>query len=76
MLSDAQLKLGGKLKTFVAAESGKITEHMTFERATVVEFHKFVANKAKSERVDELFEQVCLKKCSTLVERNLLIMKF
>ena len=41
-LDTASLKLGDKVKMTVSSDSGKITERMSFQSATVIECHLFV----------------------------------
>ena len=69
ILSDANLKIGDKLKTFIAAECGKITDTISFDKASVLEFRKFIANKASGNRVKELFFEVCGMDCTPLQQK-------
>lgn len=74
--SNAMLKLGDKLKTLVSAESGKISETMTFDKATVIEFKKYLfktSGGAPAERISELFNDMVKKNTSTVAEAKVKI---
>lgn len=72
----ATLKLGEKLKTLVSAESGQISETMTFDKATVIEFKKYLfktSGGATADRIEELFNELVNANYPDLVEKKLKI---
>ena len=71
-LVTASLKLGDKVKMTVSSDSGKITERMSFQTATVIEFKKLVANKLQAERIQELFTELVVNKCKDQIQRSML----
>ena len=71
-LDTASLKLGDKVKMTVSSDSGKITERMSFQTDTVIEFKKLVANKLQAERIQELFTELVVNKCKDQIQRSML----
>ena len=76
ILDNASLKYGDRMKTFVSAVGGKVTETMSFDKATALEFQKFVKQKATAERMGELFKQLCVPPKSSVLEASMLLSKF
>lgn len=65
--NDAKLKYGDKLKTLITAESGSVCETISFDKATVIEFKKYLSKKtggAGAERVAEIFKNLKQKTTS------------
>ena len=53
-----------------------MTETMSFDKATALEFQKFVKQKATAERMGELFKQLCVPPKSSVLEASMLLSKF
>jgi hypothetical protein len=73
VLDDAKLKLGDKMKTMFCPGDGKITETITFDKATANEFKKYIKQKAAAERVGELFQLVVLSTMQNAIERSMAV---
>ena len=67
------LNLVDKLKTFVSAETGKLTDVMSFEKATAIEFKKLVKTKANAVCVYDLFQELCVSTCKDEIRKHILI---
>lgn len=59
ILSDVCLKYGDRIKTVISADSGKLTDFITFDKALVMEFKKYLHKTALAPRIKELFDQLC-----------------